>query len=107
MRIRRRSLVGIFAMSLVVIGCGQSLERVSAPTSPTPPPASGSCDAVKAEFAIGQPASDDLLARARAAAGAQSARFIRPNQIITLEFLGSRLNLNLDAKDVVRSATCG
>jgi hypothetical protein len=59
------------------------------------------------QWTVGQPASDDLLERARAAAGAKSARFLRPNQPVTLEYLGSRLNLGLDARDIVRSVACG
>jgi Peptidase inhibitor I78 family len=77
------------------------------PNPPTPPPASGSCDHTKAQWTIGQPASDDLLERARLAAGAGSARFLRPNQPVTMEYLGSRLNLCLDGQDVVRSVVCG
>jgi MoxR-like ATPase len=77
------------------------------PSPPSPPPVSDSCDAAKAQFAIGQRASSDLLERARVAAQARSARFLRPNDRITLEFLGSRLNLILNDQDVVHSATCG
>jgi hypothetical protein len=77
------------------------------PNPPAPPPASGSCDASKAQWAIGQPAGDALLERARVDAGAESARFLRPNQPITTEYLGSRLNLGLDGRDIVRSVSCG
>jgi hypothetical protein len=49
----------------------------------------------------------DLLDRAREAAQASVARFIRPNEAITLEFLPWRLNLGLDAHDVVTSISCG
>ena len=61
----------------------------------------------KAQWAVGQPASDELLERARVAADAGSARFLRPNQPVTMEYLGSRLNLGLDARDVVYSVVCG
>lgn len=77
------------------------------PNPPAPPPGPGSCDAIKVQWAIGQPASDELLERARVGAGAGSARFLRPNQPVTMEYLGSRLNLGLDAQDVVRSVVCG
>jgi hypothetical protein len=48
-----------------------------------------------------------LLERARVDAGAASARFLRPNDPITTEYSGSRLNLGLDARDIVRSVVCG
>lgn len=80
----------------------------SGPLPPTAPPApSGSCDEAKAQFAIGERASQQLLDRARVAAGAREARFIRPNEAITLEFSPTRLNLNLNTKDVVLSVRCG
>ena len=80
----------------------------SGPPPPTAPPApSGSCDETKAQFAIGERASQQLLDRARVAAGAREARFIRPNEAITLEFMPTRLNLNLNTKDLVLSVGCG
>jgi hypothetical protein len=35
------------------------------------------------------------------------ARFPRPTEPVTMEYLGSRLNLGLDAKDIVRTVVCG
>src|SRR5687767_10152422 len=84
-----------------------SSTRPPSPTPPTPPPDSGACDAGKAQWAIGERANADLLERARIATGAGSARYLRPNQAITLEFLASRLNLGLDAADIVRAVNCG
>jgi hypothetical protein len=40
-------------------------------------------------------------------ATAALARFIRPNQPITMEYSGARLNLYLNARDVVESVVCG
>jgi hypothetical protein len=85
------------------------------PVSPAPPGLPGpsglpgfvSCDHTKAQFAIGQPASNDLLERARNDAGARIARFLRPNDVITMEFLAWRLNVLLDARNFVRSMYCG
>jgi hypothetical protein len=81
--------------------------RPPSPPRPAPPPASGSCTASQAEWAVGQTASADLLERARVDAGAGVARFIRPNQPMTTEYSGARVNLYLDGKDVVQSVVCG
>jgi peptidase inhibitor I78 family protein len=95
-------------------GCGTMTERITGPTSgnstdrvPVDPPASATCQAAKAQWAVGEGASDALLERARIAAQAASARFLRPNQPITMEYLGSRLNLGLDEREVVASVSCG
>lgn len=62
---------------------------------------------MKAQFAMGQAASDTLLERARVAAGAGIARYLRPGQPVTLEFNAVRLNLGLDERDRVNSISCG
>ena len=79
--------------------------------TPPPPrpslPAAEDCDATKAQWAIGEPESAELLERARLAAQAKSARFLRPNQIVTMEYSSSRLNLHLGTQGVVGSVRCG
>ena len=87
-----------------------SADRGQVPPVPAPapaPPALAECHAAKAQSAIGERAGTEILERARVAAGAKSARFLRPNQAVTLEYLGSRLNLYLTEQDVVRSVSCG
>jgi len=89
---------------LAVVAAGACGANQSAPQSPSP---IAVCDATKVQFAVASPASPDLLERARLAAHATTARFLRPNQAITLEFLASRLNLNLNERDIVLSGYCG
>ena len=104
--------------SVLAAACLMSACDDATPASPTPLAESGksgntssppapSCDGTKAQWTIGHAASDELLERARVSAGADSVRFLRPNQVVTLEFVGGRLNLGLDARDAVRSAVCG
>jgi hypothetical protein len=124
MRISRSLLTSVFIASLLTGACGGRGEPSSSPPlvapsdpragerGPVPPPqptppSSGTCDATLAQWAVAQPASSDLLERARIAAKASIARFIRPNEPITMEFSPARLNLGLDKHDVVASVTCG
>ncbi|MCU7645586.1 I78 family peptidase inhibitor [Pseudomonas piscis] len=65
------------------------------------------CEATAAEFVIGKKASAELLEQARTRAGAQYARFLKPNDMITLEYRSDRLNLNTDADLVVTRVNCG
>ena len=120
--------VSRFALTMILAGwltsaCSSGNGTVTAPSepigpvtppsdrtptpSPQPPPATGTCDASKAQWAIGELATNDVLERARNAALAATARFIRPNQAITMEFSAGRLNLGLDKRDVVIGVTCG
>jgi hypothetical protein len=121
MRVCAILLAGLFvASSSLIIACRGNDQNV---TSPTPadsasnsadrgtaaplPPTAATCDATKARFAFGSRAGDELLERARVAAQASVARFLRPNETITMEFLASRLNLNLTERGIVYSAHCG
>ncbi|KQW37204.1 MULTISPECIES: I78 family peptidase inhibitor [Pseudomonas] len=65
------------------------------------------CEAKAAEFAIGKQASPQLLEQARTRAGAQIARILKPNDMVTLEYRSDRLNLNTDANLVVNRVNCG
>jgi uncharacterized protein YceK len=108
MRIYSALLASAVTAAALTSGCG----TINSMTAPSPIDRSGaagsqSCDASKAQWAIGQRATDELLEEARAAAGARTARFLRPNQPITMEYFGWRLNLGLNEQDVVRSANCG
>ncbi|MFP5379673.1 MAG: I78 family peptidase inhibitor [Vicinamibacteria bacterium] len=106
-------------MGMVVVAVAVALapacsgSRGSA-TSPSPIGGGGSqvppvaaCDASRVEWAVGERASDALLERARVEAAAQTARFIRRGQPLTMEFIGSRLNLEIDEHDTVLTVRCG
>jgi Peptidase inhibitor I78 family len=128
MHVRAASVVGLSLSALLMIACSGRTDLTPSPMSverrngigstapgdrgpaPLPKPiprVSSSCDASKTRFAMGMRASTDLLDRARIEAQAGSARFVRPGDRLTMEFLPSRLNVHLDAQDVVVSATCG
>ena len=90
-------------MLLALGGC-------AAPTAPDTPAASapaGRCDAAKAQFAVGYEPGLALQDQARERAGARIVRTLRPGQVVTLEFSGERLNLELDASGRVARVRCG
>jgi hypothetical protein len=65
------------------------------------------CDAARAQFVVGQPATPENLEAAREAAGAAIVRTIRPGEVVTMEFRADRLTMDLDAQDIVREVRCG
>jgi hypothetical protein len=65
------------------------------------------CDASKAEWMIGQRPSAELLERGAAAAGAQVARYLRHDEMVTMEYHPSRLNVDLGEDGLVRAVRCG
>lgn len=72
----------------------------------TPPPV-GTCDASQVEGLVGQPYTGELAEQARQDAGAAQVRMLKPNQPITMEFLGERLNIEVDDKNLVSGVRCG
>lgn len=94
------SLLAVLALS----GC-------STPSSDQEPATTATthtrCDAQAAAFAVGQKASAQLLEQARVKAGAQTARILGPNDVMTLEYRSDRLNLNADGNAVITRVNCG
>ncbi|MGK6311276.1 I78 family peptidase inhibitor [Variovorax sp. DT-64] len=105
--------LALFALTAAALlsGCGTPAPApapapapIAAAPAPEPP---AQCRAEDARFAVGQPATPQLEAAARARAGARSVRTLKPNQAVTLEFNGGRLNLVVDARDRVTAVRCG
>ena len=75
-------------------------------TAPEAPPI-GSCDATQVQSLVGQPMTNAVGEQARSDAGAKSVRVLNPGEITTMEFNGERLNLEVDAKNIIASVRCG
>ncbi len=87
----------------------QAAEQAAAPapdSAPEPPPI-GSCDATQVQSLVGQTLTDALSEQAKHDAGAKQVRTLLPNQAVTMEFNGERLNIEVDDKQVVKSVRCG
>ena len=105
MRIRQRlpSIALLASMLLALGACAAPPE----PAAPAAPPALGSCDASKAQFAVGHEAGLAIQDQARERSGARVVRTLRPGQPVTMEYSADRLNLALDAGGRVVRVTCG
>ena len=96
---------GTLLAAAVLAGC--STAGTSEPAKDTAAAVHTRCESKAAEFAIGQKASPQLLEQARTRAGAQNARILKPNDMITLEYRSDRLNLNTDDNLVITRVNCG
>jgi len=99
---------GLVMLAAVLAGCSSTSET-SKPAESAVATESGHsrCDAGAAQFAVGKPASAALLEQARVKAGAQTARVLGPNDMVTLEYRSDRLNLNTDQAATVNRVNCG
>ncbi|MFJ2488903.1 I78 family peptidase inhibitor [Pseudomonas sp. NPDC087639] len=105
MPLKFASLGALMAVAMLA-GCSTTSSE-SAKESVATDAGHGRCEATAAEFAIGKKASPELLEQARAKAGAQNARFLKPDDMITLEYRSDRLNLNTDNNLVITRVNCG
>ncbi|RST49473.1 peptidase inhibitor I78 [Variovorax sp. MHTC-1] len=108
-----RHLLLSVVVATALSGCAASAPApmpspAPAPVAAAPAPApQAQCHADGAKFAVGEPASAQLETAARVRAGAESVRILKPNQVVTLEFNGGRLNLVVDARNRVTAVRCG
>ncbi|WP_053119000.1 I78 family peptidase inhibitor [Pseudomonas sp. P1.31] len=98
--------LGALMAAAMLAGCSTTSSK-SAKDSVATEAGHSRCDASAAQFTIGKKASPELLEQARTKAGAQNARFLKPNDMITLEYRSDRLNLNTDNNLVITRVNCG
>jgi hypothetical protein len=66
-----------------------------------------SCNAEAARGVVGQAATSTSIEQARSAAAAESVRTLKPGQATTMEFNGNRLNVDVDASNIITNVRCG
>ncbi|MGN2412584.1 I78 family peptidase inhibitor [Pseudomonas syringae] len=105
--------LGFVVMTSLLAGCSSTASDSSAEAAPAKADApassaiSGRCDAALAQFAIGKPASIELLQQVRTRTGSQDARILGPDDMVTLEYRSERVNVNTDASGKVARINCG
>ncbi|WP_407353548.1 I78 family peptidase inhibitor [Luteimonas sp. R10] len=79
----------------------------AAEPAPQAPAATEGCDADPVQSLVGQQADDALVEQARTGAGAEIARVLKPGQMVTMEYRGDRLNIDVDEAGTVTALRCG
>jgi hypothetical protein len=95
----------ILTAALLAAGCSSTADQ-SEPAAKPADPAQG-CTSSAVEHLKGKAATAELLEQARQQAGASTARILTPNSVVTLEYNGQRLNLNVDDQRVITRVSCG
>ncbi len=85
------------------------LTACASPPAAPPPAADASalCNADAAQGYLGQPASAANIEAVRKASGATLVRALEPDQPVTLDFRGERVNVLQDAAGVIERISCG
>ena len=93
---------------LMLAGCVPATPAAEGNQPPQEQPAEGGrCDAAKAQSYVGEPESAAIAEQARQKSGARTVRWLRPGQIVTMEYRDDRLNLELDAQGKIIAIRCG
>jgi len=80
----------------------------SPPMSDPMPPQTDSCNADAAKpAAMGKVATAAVVEQARKDAGALTVRVLKPGQMVTMEYIEGRLNIDVDARNVIINLRCG
>jgi len=99
------------ALGAAITGCA-GYGQTPAPSAASTATGAGSlpasvCNAQPAQFVVWQNSTASVVESARQRSGAQTARILRPGQIITKEYDTQRLNLEVDGTGRILAAKCG
>jgi hypothetical protein len=98
------SRLSFLALASMLAACTTT---ATPPMSDPTPSAGVTCDPAPAQSLVGQPATAANVERARQLAGARTARVLKPGQMVTMEYMDGRLNVYVDAKNVIERIHCG
>ncbi len=85
-----------------------SLSLLACATTPTEEsPTSTACNAEAGAALVGRAATAALGAEALRLTGARRLRWIRPGDVVTMDYSPQRLNVHLDAEGRVGRLACG
>ena len=92
------------AALLFLSGC----TTVAADQQPVPAEGSGgTCNAAPGQGLIGRQSTPQLGAEAQRLTGAARMRWIRPGQMVTMDYREDRLNIDLDEQGRITGLRCG
>ena len=107
MRVSLNRYLGATASLLTMVACTGGAPASGEQPMAASPSTAARCDAQAAQASVGQAFNQDTLARVQAATGAQEARMLRPDSMITKEFKVGRVNVVVDANQRVVRVYCG
>ncbi|HEY0115183.1 MAG TPA: I78 family peptidase inhibitor [Allosphingosinicella sp.] len=96
-------------MRLLVLGVGLAMGgcmpvEQEVPTREDP---RFTCNAARVQSMLGQVATQSLGTDAVRTASARTMRWIRPGEVVTMDYRTDRLNIHLDAQNRVTRIACG
>ncbi len=100
---RRFAVVAVPLLAFSLSACAGKPMRTGGPL----PPTLQTCQADAGRDMIGQQATPERVEQIRQLTHSRVARVLRPGMVITMEFSGDRVNIRVDAQNVILGVTCG
>lgn len=100
-------------MTRIALTAALALLLSACMTTPVPadggqiPSAAANCVADPAAWAVGKQANADIVERVRVDSHSRIVRTLRPGQMITMEFSAERVDIRVDAANVILAVSCG
>src|SRR3954466_14881907 len=95
-------LVLVLLLALPLAAWAGKPMRTGGPLPPTL-----ACDATPARGAMGRRATAEVLAQVRSDSHAQVVRVIKPGELVTMEFSAGRVDVRVDADNIILGVSCG
>ncbi|MBT0669082.1 hypothetical protein HT136_11975 [Novosphingobium profundi] len=105
---RHHASLAIAAITLA--GCTPATQgeaNMPPPPSTTRPDPQPLCGAELYQKHVGEVASEALLASIRETQGKKPVRVLKPGSVMTMDYRGDRLNVEVDADNVITRLHCG
>jgi hypothetical protein len=108
-----------FALAALLAGCAANGPRSSggadfgatgsdsSANSPLSQSGAADCDAQPVQGLLGQVYSDNVGETIRQNSGSKSIRLLKYNEMMTMEYIPSRINIIVDAKGAIYALRCG
>ena len=103
----RNLFAAALTLSLAACAANTPATPEPMPAEPAPPTAAMACDASKAQWAVGQTASQDVVDKVVKDSSSREARVIKPGQAVTMDYREDRVNINVDGKNTITDVKCG
>ena len=100
---RRFAVVAVPLLAVSLSACAAGPMRTGGPL----PPTLTTCDAEAGRASIGEEATPEVVERIRQQTGSRVVRVLKPGMAITMEFNGERVDIRVDAQNLILGVTCG
>lgn len=97
-------IAAAFVLTLSLSAC---MTTTAPPMGGPMPPMEDRCNAELAKSAIGKAATPQVVEQARIDARADVARVLKPGQMVTMEYLAGRLNVDVNERNAITGLRCG